>query len=447
MREDKDLRTLKSKTFILDTHGTRRRLVTGINNIHYHGKDGLEDIDMNIEDGKITKCDYNIELLEGKVGYKGIDPNGKEIELELLDVAYREPEIKNNVVTYEEVAKDTDLKLVFLPGKIKVLRILKSNEAPLIGRFRSKRQRGAAGKLYHKGIDSNKRRTKLTVSEENVNNAEKIITQTFDNKVMHINPKTRKRSWSTEIAYPVIIDPTSTFYITNGNSVYDGWAEGGAYTTDPGNYSIQTYMQPYDSYAFIYRSTYYNEDEEVYINYMKVGWMMFYVNGIANGTLINSATLNMYGGNTDESTAYIYIAANTSSNISYPTNVNQVLGSPSGMLSYGTSAEFTEDQYISDSEESTQYTLSSTNVTSLVSSLVTSNDYSSGANMLFYQRPQGNFYPEVLLYQMNFGSFRAATLVIDYSAGWTHTINSVISEDMHSVETVLNENIRYINTR
>ncbi|GAI02686.1 unnamed protein product, partial [marine sediment metagenome] len=48
MRESKSLRTLRSKTYFLDTYGTRRRLVSYLENIHYQADSGLEEIDMNI---------------------------------------------------------------------------------------------------------------------------------------------------------------------------------------------------------------------------------------------------------------------------------------------------------------------------------------------------------------------------------------------------------------
>ena len=42
MREARELRTLNSKTYFLDTYGARRRLVSHINNIHYQADSGLE---------------------------------------------------------------------------------------------------------------------------------------------------------------------------------------------------------------------------------------------------------------------------------------------------------------------------------------------------------------------------------------------------------------------
>jgi len=94
--------------------------------IHYKDTEGrFQDISMDIDNGGVHKCDYDVDLYTDRVGYHGTDPNGKKIELELTGVTYKAPIIKANVATYKNIENGVDFEIDFQPGQIKVNRILK----------------------------------------------------------------------------------------------------------------------------------------------------------------------------------------------------------------------------------------------------------------------------------------------------------------------------------
>jgi hypothetical protein len=445
MRESKSLRTLRSKTYFLDTYGTRRRLVSYLENIHYQADSGLEEIDMNISDGKIHKCDYDIELLEGKVGYKGTDPKGKKIELELLDVVHNPPEIDGNVAIYKNVSKDTDLQLIFLPDKIKVLRILKSNKAPLIARFRSNREVGAAGKLAHMGVDGKERRTKLTIDELDISETEKTITQIFDNKVIKTDPKTRKREWSEDITYPVVIDPTSTFLISPNAD--DGYAKGGAYTWSTGIYTYDSGIFNTNNNVPIAQSLVPGSETGSYLQWYAVGWTRFTVAGIAQSTTIISATLELYGGVQSWGNApmSVTIRAEDASDPPNPTNNTTCIQHESRSIGYSTYNTWSNTPVATNNTSG--YLDNSDNITSMVQALVNGYDYSTPKHMLFYQKAfRRDSQNNARLYHRNWGATKAPKLIINYlGAGWAHKINGVAAANMAKVNTVAKANIAKIN--
>ena len=86
------------------------RLVSSVSPQHYDNHGILDDIDMNVENNGVHKCNYDIDLYPDRIGYHGHAPDGKIIELELLE-DYVKPVIKDNIVTYPNVSTSVDYRL------------------------------------------------------------------------------------------------------------------------------------------------------------------------------------------------------------------------------------------------------------------------------------------------------------------------------------------------
>ena len=210
--EIKSLRTEKNKVF--DIGDGSKRIVAKLGPVHRKDKDGnWRSISMKMRNGKIEKGLYPIELYADKVGYFGKDPKGSPFEMELLDVAYKEPKIdsddKRTIVTWEDVEPDCDQVAEFSINGVRFYRLVKSSKANSNVKYRSLRDDKAQGRLMHRGEDAKGRFTRLEVDgKETSNPGEKIIEVKWDGRVRKLDPKTRKRSWISgdAIDYPVEID-------------------------------------------------------------------------------------------------------------------------------------------------------------------------------------------------------------------------------------------------
>lgn len=202
-------RTLFAKVY--DRGGGRRRMVASQTPIHWQDEDGkFQDIDTTIEDGKVWKCSYEAELLKGAVGYRGTDPKGGPMGIELL-ADYVEPEIEGNRAVYKDVMKDVDFVIEFYPNGIRANRIVKSAEGERECHYKITRPAGADGKIANMGQDSKGQKAELeTVEEpcvaESDDVMQKVFVQKWTGRVAKMDEKTRKREWSDEVEYPVMID-------------------------------------------------------------------------------------------------------------------------------------------------------------------------------------------------------------------------------------------------
>jgi len=393
MKELKHKRTMNTKMF--DMEDGTHRLVSRINNIHYKKPDGtLDDISCDINGGKVDKCDYGVKLMRGKVGYTGTDPSGKKIELELADANYSKPKIKGNTATYEEVTPGCDLQIVFLPTKIKVLRVLKNARAEKVATFRSLRQAGAVGELINRGVDADKRNTKLIVEEIAGSGDEKLIRQTFTGEVMDIDPTTRKRLWINKPTYPITIDPTSTFSISA--NAQDGQVSFGLLSALYPNYN---YNKIFSLASIIFSG----------------GYFRFNVTGISQGSTVNAATLKLYTTDNNVHNTLKVWAENASDAASMTTKTTAVprFGTPTTI---GSPVTTTSLNGTGQRNQIGSYALSNINVTNMVQLLVTAYDYTS-AHMLFAGVTQGVATGQAPgIYNRDWGTSKDAELVIDFTA-------------------------------
>jgi len=166
---------------------------------------------MNIENGRVWRCPYDVLLFPEFIGYIGKGPNGQHLELELL-LPFVEPRIEGNRAVYPDVAPSTDFEILFLPHAIVSHRILKGPDAPKSVQYRLVRPVTQSAKPVVTGFDSKENRLEMRISEEPSGGLKQegvtcvFQTQTWTGRVAVMDPKTRKRDWSEEVFYPVRID-------------------------------------------------------------------------------------------------------------------------------------------------------------------------------------------------------------------------------------------------
>ena len=201
-------RTLYAKVY--DLGGKRRRMVASQQPIHYEDEDGkFQDIDTTIVDGRVHKCPYDVSL-QG-VGYAGKGPKGKTIQVELLSAADVEPVCEGCVATYPEVAKDTDFVVVFRPNGIESFLVLKSADAPREARIALTHARDVEARVHSNAADAKQRKAQVEVAVEvkatqiDEETARTVYKQTWTGNVAEMDPTTRKRTWTQDAEYPVII--------------------------------------------------------------------------------------------------------------------------------------------------------------------------------------------------------------------------------------------------
>lgn len=402
---------------VFDLGRGKKRLIVRNGIMHVQDEKGnFQDVDCNLENRQVKMAWYKARLLEGKIGYTGTDPTGKKIELELEDGQYSEPIIDGNKATYKEVYADVDLEIEFLPNIIKVNRIIKNAEAKKDALFRSIRKNKEKGKLLNLGFDKTGRPTKITTQkiEEKIDGER--IKQTFDNQVLELDKKTRKRNWSNNVKYPVKIDPTSTFEIGAGAS------------DRPFVKTILT--TPYTS-TFYNTITATTNARQMQI-YNSVAVKRFLAAGfrftgitIPQGSTINSATLRVnYSSNAIAFAQKMDIKARDSANPGM-ISAQQAFGN-TGMLA-GTVNLTTSVKYPTDTTNPTfahsigdtnkaEYFAKDADITSLVQTLVTNYDHNNAA-MVFSLKAdatQQSLY-RGYIYGRDWGATKSTDLIIDFT--------------------------------
>lgn len=206
------MRTEFSKTFYVTD--TERRLVSSRSPLHVKDKKGKwVDITCEIKNNKPINCPYKATMLKDKIGYKVDYGKGRIIEMEILDLPYKQPKTENNTAIWEDIIKDMDVVLSFEPNFIKLLRILKSKDAKETINYKIVLNEKAADHIEFIGHDAENKVVHLEqkeISSKSVKRkgrklVEKVISDTFIPEVTEMDPKTRKRYWSKNVKYPVVI--------------------------------------------------------------------------------------------------------------------------------------------------------------------------------------------------------------------------------------------------
>jgi hypothetical protein len=211
LKEVMELRGTNSKTYELDNG--QKQLQGFHSPIHYEKNGTMYDIDTNIQDGKVENTPYIAILSKDKIGFsfKKKETGDKvKITLDKLgekEIPYQLPLIKGNSALYEDVDKDIDILIEFNNTGGRLFRILKTPEAERKATFHIEQNKDGLNispKFF--GKDSEGRDLQLETKTEEIDSG-LYIEDVFTGKTITVDEKTRVRSLSDEVTYPVTIDP------------------------------------------------------------------------------------------------------------------------------------------------------------------------------------------------------------------------------------------------
>lgn len=401
MRELTEKRTLHSKTH--DLGNGQHRLVASMIPMHYEEAGVLHDIDMTIQNGVVNSGIYKVELLADKIGFKAIDrASGKAITVSLgklggHNVSYSAPTIDGNKVTWTAVRTGTDVEFIFNPHQVNIFRVLQNAQAEKSAHWDIEEELGEKViKMNTRvvGRDAAKKETKHTVlitpPEETPNRKRYTIHDTFESKVFNRDRRTRVKTESDEVSYPVRIDPTVSVSITN--------------TADDGYSFKQRLASVTIASSFVVSPT--NDFLSSQNNFESRVFYRFLGITIPQSATINSAELKPYISNKGAD-LIANVEARKVNNPSAPTNV-------AGVFSPGTLASNNVNKTFTTASGS----FSTINILSIAQELVNAFDYSNEAMIFFIKPVAPPFSGNAVSFEdfSNAGS-NPAQLVIDYTAG------------------------------
>ncbi len=213
LREVIKLREENSKTYELEDG--QNQLVATESPMHYKNENGeLKDIDCSIEGDRVTKTPYEAILTKDKIGFifKKKETNEEvTIYLDKLgdkEISYQLPLINESTAHYEDVDKDIDILIEFSDTGARLYRILKTPEAKKKAIFHIKQsKKGLRVKPRFFGFDSKGLPLNLETNIIKETDEEIYVEDRFTGQVIILDEKTRVRSLSNEVTYPVMIDP------------------------------------------------------------------------------------------------------------------------------------------------------------------------------------------------------------------------------------------------
>jgi len=212
LKEILKLRGENSKTYELDNG--QKQLQGFKKSIHYKDGKELKDIDTNIEGDRVTRAPYIAILTKDKIGFTfKKKETGEEILVELdrlgdKEIPYQLPLISGSSALYEDVDKDVDIKIQFNNTGGRMFRILKSPEAEKKAIFHIKQnKKGLRISPKFIGTDAKGKPLELKTRPILETDYEVYIEDIFTGHTISVDEKTRVRSLSDEVDYPVIIDP------------------------------------------------------------------------------------------------------------------------------------------------------------------------------------------------------------------------------------------------
>jgi len=212
LKEVIKLRGENSKTYELDNGKYQLKGFKGA--VHYKDGKELKEIDPNIEGDRVTRAPYIAVLTKDKIGFTFKKKETDEevlVELDRLgdkEIPYKLPLISGSNAFYEDVDKDIDILIQFNNTGGRMFRILKSPEAEKKAIFHIKQGKDGL-KISPKffGHDAEGRPLDLKTKRILETDYEVYIEDIFTGQTISIDEKTRVRSLSDEVDYPVQIDP------------------------------------------------------------------------------------------------------------------------------------------------------------------------------------------------------------------------------------------------
>ena len=216
LEEIQELRKENAKTY--KTLDGKQKLVAHIDPIHYEKNGQLYDIDTTIQNEKVENTPYKGILLKDKIGVSITKDEG-EITVEVAEIGwvptgYKDPIFDENKALYEDVVKDVDIVINFTDTGSNIWRVLKSPEAEKtiiwkITQDEKLKEMRVNPVFYGMDAEGKPVQLKTEIIDKLVENGKKIyyIKDVFTGKTLAVDEKTRVRSLSDKVTYPVMIDP------------------------------------------------------------------------------------------------------------------------------------------------------------------------------------------------------------------------------------------------
>ena len=456
-----DKRQEKSKTF--DKGNGKFTLISSQTPLHYFDSTSntFEDIDLTIDPltKKLEKNIYKLELTEDKIGYSIVNrKDNSRIDVKLSkignnEIPYSEPVIQENRVIWKDLDKDFDLIIECRAKKVRVWKHFKTADATtditftvieddnpakelhVIDKLLGKDSSGKSTKSSQiKGIETKKT---TIVTKKNVK--EYTLRQTFDKKVIVKDKKTRVKSLSSDVTYPVMIDADVEVGIgvtnNDGTDFYQslfGVPGSGILTTSYINGIVNVYNSDFGGNPIKILSNVFTRFDGI---------------TIPQSATIDNAILNLYGANSSYGGAPFGIYAIDENDPNAPTAPGDIRNKTTGIASNVVTTIFTNT---TTTQTKDQFILYDIDVSSIVQELVNSYDYSNEAMLFFYRQPNiiTFFQGGEAIYDYTWGSTKAPTLVINYTeaaTGWPHNLNGVANANIGKVNGILLSNISKIN--
>jgi len=237
------LRSNTSKTF--DMGDNRRKIIAAASPIHYLDGATFSEIDTTIQDDGsgnlfVSSAPFTFQITRNEIGYRYTSRSGGVAIVKLLEVnnspvsgPFTPTRFSNNNIIFERVFTDCDIIMRVWNGKVEILKILHSANAPTSFTWEITREPNAKYNIVTdtKGWDNrdnvnrptevrNRRSIELThnkTTEQDVTLGRKRfnVTETFTGRTRIRDATTRVPRWVNEIIYPVVIDQDVTESIVN----------------------------------------------------------------------------------------------------------------------------------------------------------------------------------------------------------------------------------------
>jgi len=226
--EDRKLRTPWSKTFRLPSGQMQCCMYS--RRVHYVSDSGeLRSCDATLkQSGKRVYCEwlpYKFELHEHGIGFDFMSRDGGFARVKLVSLDgdanpnanASAPVVDGNRVTFRDVATGCDIVFYVLADRVKTLRIIRQANAPRqfvwLCEYDNEGKK-SVGESIH-GKDARGRRLDLTVSTQEIDSQSHHVIETWSGLVKQRDAITRVKSLSSDVDYPVEIDPTVSYDITS----------------------------------------------------------------------------------------------------------------------------------------------------------------------------------------------------------------------------------------
>lgn len=285
-------RTSRSKTFRLPNG--QRRIVAKVGQQHYLQGGQWRDIStaISVKGERFTadELPFEFQMHRHGIGYDYTSKAGGTITVELDSVGdtkidserFFQGERSSSEVLFRDVADDLDLRFSVHANGIRTYRILKSDKAAREWRWRISGDESGLARIASQivGTDANRR----ALAGLSLESADGVWVERWDGSVVTVDPQTRIKGLSRDVAFPVAIDPDITENIADNNN--DGFVQRNVYNDALSGWSAST---TYGHFNFGNRTGY---------NYVVEDGFRFPSVGLSQGATIDLAELkvNVVGG-------------------------------------------------------------------------------------------------------------------------------------------------------